>query len=196
MFLLASVLNVADGQAHSWQRVAPGQWWPDRMLFLQGEPFLRVLVLVDSGYAAFQLRDAPGVAEVHVMRDRGQVGVRQPDVVTPNAILHLVGLLMLAGRGQPRRAGVELGDRVPVVELRVTGNIVMPRVALAGVLYRQDVQVRAAVVLRVPGRSIRLGRRGPGLLEAMRLFHLFCGLQHQVYSVGALVVHTTTAHRL
>ena len=70
MLLLTSILDVTDGEAHSWQRIAPGQWRPDRMLLLQREPLLGVLVLVDSRDTSLELCDASVMAEVYVMRHR------------------------------------------------------------------------------------------------------------------------------
>lgn len=196
MLLLASVLHVTDREADSWQRLAPGQWRPDRMLFLEGEPLLGVVVLVDGRDAPLKLCDASVVAEIHVMRDRGQVRVRYSHVIAPHPIRDLVSLLVLPRYLLPRAARVELGDGVAMMELGVAGDIVVPRVALAGVLHRQDVQIGTAVVLGVAGRSVRLRRRRSGFLEPVGLLHLLRGLQDQIYPVGALVVDATAAHGL
>ena len=122
------------------------------------------------------------------------MGVRNSHVIAPHAVRYLVGLVVLSRDLLPRRSGIELVYGVPVMELRVAGDVVMPRVILPGVLYRQNVQISTAVVLGVPGRSVRLRRRGSGLVETVCLFHLFRRLQYSVYPVGALVVHATAAH--
>jgi len=204
VLLLVPVLDVADGEADGRQGVAARQWRPDRVLLLQRQPLLGVLVLVDGGDAAFELSDAAIVAEVHVMRHRGQMGVGQTHVVAPHAVGHLVaGLLaavlaadLLLGRGRGR-PGVELGDGVSVVQLRVTGDVVVAGVGLAGVLDRQHVEIGAAVVLRVTGGgTIGLGGGRPGVLEAVRLLELLGRLEHEVDAVGALVVDAAATHRL
>lgn len=201
MLLLVPVLHVADGEADGRQGVAARQWRPDRVL-LQRQPLLGVLVLVDGGDAALELGDAAVVAEVHVMRHRGQMGVGQTHVVAPHAVGYLVaGLLaavltadLLLGRG---RTGVEFRDGVTVVQLRVTGDVVMTGVGLAGVLHRQHVEVGTAVVLRVTsGGTVGLGGGRPGVLEAVRLLELLGRFEDEVDAVGALVVDAAATHRL
>lgn len=205
VLLLVPVLHVADGEADRRQGVAARERRPDRVLLLEGEPLLGVLVLVDRGDAALELGDAAGV-EGHLVRgDRGEVGAGQPRGIVPDAVGDLVALVavlaadLLPGGGRRRRRPRgELGDGVAVVQLRVAGDVVVARVAaLRRVLDRQDVEVRAAVVLGVPGaRAVRLRGGRPRVLEAVRLLQLLRRLQHQVDAVGALVIHAAAAHRL
>lgn len=99
-------------------------------MFLQREPFLGVLLVIDRRDAALKWRDTAIVAEVHVMRAdrRGQMGVGQAHVTAPHAIRHLVALvavsltagdlLLPGGRGRGHsRTGIELGDGVSMVQL-------------------------------------------------------------------------------
>lgn len=81
MLLLVPVLHVADGEAHRRQGVAAGKRRSNRVLLLQRESFLGVLVLVDRRDAALELGDA-AIVKVHLMRGhRRQMGVGQARVV-------------------------------------------------------------------------------------------------------------------
>jgi len=203
MLLLVPV-HVADGEAHRGQRVAACQRRSHRMLLLEGEPFLGVLVLVDGRDAALELGDA-AIVEGHLMRrHRRQMGVGQTRGIVPYAVGDLVALVavlaadLLPGGRRRRRARGELVDGVTVVQLRVTGDVVMTRVAaLRRVLDRQHVEIRAAVVLGVArAGAIRLGGGRPSVLaEAVRLLQLLGRLENKVDAVGALVIDAAAAHR-
>ena len=148
--LLLAAVDVADGEADGGQGLAAGEGRPHRVLLLEGEPLLWVVVLVDGGDAALQLGDAPAaVTEAHVVGGHGgEVGAGHAlHVVGPHAVgqgsgrglvvvvvsglvlaLLLLLLLLLAG-GElllggcgPGAARVEVADAVAVVELRVAGG--------------------------------------------------------------------------
>jgi len=187
MLLLVSILNIANSETDSRQRVSAGEWRANGVLFFERQSFLCVLVVIDRGHAALELRDAAIVAEIHMMRaNRSQMGVGEAHVPTPHTVRHLMTVVTVAlatrdlllagggGRGR-RRSRVELGDRVTVVQLRVAGNVVVARVALAsGILYGQHIEIRAAVVLGMAtattGAAISLGRGWSGVLKAVRFF--------------------------
>jgi len=148
MLFLVSILNIANSETDRRKRVSAGQWRANRMLLLERQSFLGMLVIIDRGHAALELRDPTIVPEIHMMRaNRSQMGVGEAHVPTPHAVRHLMTVVTVAlatrdlllpgggGRGR-RRSRVELGDRVTVVQLRVAGDVVVARVALAsGILY-------------------------------------------------------------
>lgn len=105
---------------------------------------------------------------------------------------------LLPGGGGRRRARGELGDGVTVMQLGVTGDVVVTRMAtLRRVLDRQHVEIGAAVVFGVTRRcAIRLGGGWSSVLEAVCLLQLLGRLEDEVDAVGALVIHAAAAHRL
>jgi len=171
-----------------------------------------MLVIIDRGHAALELRDTSIVPEIHMMRaNRSQMGVREAHVPTPHAVRHLMTVVTVAlatrdlllpgggGRGR-RRSRVELCDRVTMVQLRVASNVVVARVALtSGILYGQHIEIRAAVVFGMAtaaaGGTISFGCGWPGVLEAVRLFQLLGRLEHEIDAIGTFVIYATAAYR-